>query len=87
MSEVVLDCWIHLGRIKIKREELIKHLKEQIKETNNLLNPYNYPPLKEEERDRLQKNLKDLQKFLFFAEQKPQDYLFLNRVSKVILSV
>jgi len=77
MSELIIDCWIHVCRYKVKREELIKHLKEQIKEN-----------LKEKERDRLQKNLKDLQKFLYFAEQqKTLDYLFLNRVSKVILSV
>jgi len=87
MSELIIDCWIHVCRYKVEREKLIKYLKEQIRETNNLLNPYHYPPLKTEERDRLEKNLKDLEKFLHFAEQKPQNYLFCNRVSKVILSV
>jgi len=83
MSEVIFDVWIHICRYKVEKTELIKNLKEVIRANESALQK----SLIDSDYFKIKRETQDLKKLLNFVEQKPQDKLFYNKMSKIVLSV
>ena len=83
MSEVIFDVRIHICRYKVEKTELIKNLKEVIRANESALQK----SLIDSDYFKIKRETQDLKKLLNFVEQKPQDKLFYNKMSKIVLSV